>query len=112
MSKYFVAGGIYKDLKGEEFLVLVCPDSEGLPYVMVDGVLNYFRLVWQSAHLYRLEDDYTLILVAPSPEAMQRGVKAPERVTPNAALMEKLRTVIGNHSPIQSSSSCQSWRLN
>jgi hypothetical protein len=99
MSKYFVAGGTYKDLKGEEFFVLVCPDSGDLPYIMVDGVLNYFRLVWQSAHLYRLEDDYTLTLVALSPEAAQRGIKAPERVTPNAALMEKLRTVIGNMVP-------------
>ncbi len=81
MSKYFVAGGIYKDLKGEECFDLVCPGPGELPYVMVVGVMDYFnRLIWQNAHLYRVEDDYSLSLVAPSPEAMQWGVGAPEKV--------------------------------
>jgi hypothetical protein len=111
MNEYFVAGGIYKNLKGEECFDLVCPGPGEAPYLMVGGVMDYFRLVWQNAHLYRLEDDYTLVLVAPSPEALQWGVKAPERVVPNATLLEKLRKVICHHGPVKSGS-CQSWRLN
>jgi hypothetical protein len=94
VSEYFVAGGTYTNLNGEERFDLVCPYSGKSPYILIDGVMDYFRLIWQNAHLYRLEDDYSLSLVAPSPEALQFGVKAPERVTPDAALMEKLRTVI------------------
>ena len=94
MSKYFVAGGVYTNLKGEECFDLVCLGPGEPPYVMVVGVMDYFRLIWRNAHLYRLEDDYTLSLVAPSHEALQWGVKAPEKVWPDANLLEKLRTVI------------------
>ena len=94
MSEYIVAGGTYKNHEGEEWFDLVCPGPGKPPYVMGEGVIGYFRLVWQNAHLYRVEDDYTLSLVAPSPEALQWGVKAPERVTPNANLRETLRAVI------------------
>ena len=111
MSEYFVAGGIYTNLKGEVSFDLVCPSPGELPYVMIGGVMDYFRLVWQNAHLYRLEDDYTLTLVAPSPEALQFGVKAPERVTPSAALKEKLQKVICHYGTVQSGS-CRSLRLN
>jgi hypothetical protein len=111
MNEYFVAGGIYKNLKGEECFDLVCPGPGEAPYLMVGGVMDYFRLVWQNAHLYRVEDDYSLTLVAPSPEALQMGVKAPERVTPGAALLEQLQKVISHQGSLQSGS-CQSWRLN
>jgi hypothetical protein len=111
MNKYFVAGGTYTNLKGEEMFDLVCPSPGEPPYVMVDGVMDYFRMVWQNAHLYRVEDDYSLTLVAPSTEALQMGVKAPERVTLGAALLEQLQKAICHKGPVQSGS-CQSWRLN
>ncbi len=111
MNKIFVAGGTYTNLKGEERFDLVCPGPGELPYVLVDSIMDYFRLVWQSAHLYRVEDDYSLTLVAPSPEALQWGIKAPERVTPSADLLEKLQKVICHAGP-GPSSSCQSWRRN
>ena len=107
MSEYFVAGGTYKDLKGEERFDLVCPSTGEPPYLMVGGVMAYFRLIWQHAHLYRLEDDYTLTLVAPSPEALQWGVKAPERVAPDTALQEQLQKSI-SHSGPELSDGCQS----
>ena len=94
MSEYFVAGGTYQNQKGEEWFDLVCPAPGEPPYVMVDGVMGYFRLVWQSAHLYRVEEDYTLSLVALSPEALQWGVEAPEKVWPDINLLEKLQAVI------------------
>jgi hypothetical protein len=94
MSKYFVAGGIYKNRKGEEWFDLIRPGPGDSPYVMIDSLLGYFRLECQNSHLYRVEDDYTLVLVALSPKALQWGVEAPERVTPNANLLEKLRVVI------------------
>jgi hypothetical protein len=65
MNEYFVAGGTYTNLKGEERFDLVCPGPGEPPYVMVDGVMDYFRMVWQKAHLYRVENDYSLTLVAP-----------------------------------------------
>jgi len=99
MNEYFVAGGIYKNLKGEERFDLVCPGPEEPPYVLLRGVMAYFGVIWQNAHLYRLEDDYSLTLVASSPEALQWGVKAPERVTPDAALREQLQKVIGHYGP-------------
>jgi hypothetical protein len=111
MNEYFVAGGSYKNLKGEERFDLVCPSPGEPPYVLIGGVMAYFRLIWQNAHLYRLEDDYSLTLVAPSPEALQWGVKAPERVTPDATLREQLQKVISHRGP-ELSGSCQSWRLN
>ena len=111
MNAYFVAGGTYTNLKGEEMFDLVCPKPGEPPYVLIDGVMDYFRLIWQSAHLYRVEDDYSLTLVAPSPEALSCGVKAPERVTPNASLLQHLQKVICRHGP-ESTSSCQSGRPN
>ena len=73
MGQYFVIGGIFQDINGHEQFTLACPSNSEVPYVMVDGVMDYFRLVWQNAHLYRLEDDYSLSLVAPSPEALRWG---------------------------------------
>ncbi len=100
MNKYFVAGGIYTNLNGEEWFDLVCPGPGEPPYIMVVGVMDYFnKLIWQNAHLYRVEDDYSLSLVAPSPEALQWGVKAPELVWPDANLLEKLRAVIKQGTP-------------
>ena len=93
-NEYFVAGGTYTNQKGEEWFDLMCPGPGEPPYVMIDGVMDYFKLIWQNAHLYRVEADYTLSLVAPSPEALQFGVKAPERVRPDANLLEILRGII------------------
>ena len=56
--------------------------------------MDYFRLIWQSAHLYRVEDDWSLSLIAPSPEALQLGIEAPEKVCPDASLLKKIQTVI------------------
>lgn len=94
ISKYFVAGGIYKNQEGGEWFTLVCPGSGELPYVMEEGMKPYFKLIWQNAHLYQVEEDYTLSLVALSREALQRGVEAPERVTPDSELSKKLQTVL------------------
>jgi hypothetical protein len=111
MTEYFVAGGTYSNREGEERFDLVCPGPGEPPYVLVDSVMVYFRLIWQYAHLYRVEDDYSLSLVSPSPEALQWGVKAPERVIPDAALLEKLQKVVG-HPGSGLSGGCQSWRVN
>lgn len=81
-------------MNGEEWFDLICPGPGEPPYVLVDGFLGCFKLVWQNAHLYRVEDDYTLSLVAPSPEALQWGVKAPEKVWLDEDLVGKLRAVI------------------
>jgi hypothetical protein len=91
MSEFFVAGGSYQNLKGEERFDLLCPGPGEPPYVMVDSVMDYFRLLWQNAHLYRVEENYALSLVAPSPEALQWGVRAPEKVLPDANLLKKLQ---------------------
>ena len=92
MSTYLVAGGVFQDLDGNELFSLVCPAPGGLPYVFKEGMKPYFKLIWQNAHLYQVEDDYTLALVDSSPEALQWGVMAPERVKPDAALYKKLKT--------------------
>jgi hypothetical protein len=92
MSTYLVAGGVFQDLDGNELFTLVCPGHGELPYVMEEGDSSYFKLIWQNAHLYQVEDDYSLALVAPSPEALQWGVMAPEKVTPDPALYKKLKT--------------------
>ncbi len=92
MGTYLVAGGIFQDLDGNELFTLVCPGPGELPYVMEEGDSSYFKLIWQNAHLYEVEEDYTLALVAPSPEALQWGVMAPERVTPDPVLFKKLQT--------------------
>ena len=94
MGTHFVLGGVYHDLNGNKMFSLVWPSSGELPYVMDEGVKHYFKLIWQIAHLYRVEADYTLSLVALSPEAVQCGIAAPESVTPNLDLMERLRSVI------------------
>ncbi len=59
----------------------MCPSSEELPYVMDEGIKLYFKLIWQNAHLYHVEKDYTLALIALSPQALQNGVMAPKRIT-------------------------------
>lgn len=92
MSTYLVAGGIFQDFEGNEMFTLVCPSSGELPYIMKDSIRSYFKLIWQNAHLYQVEDDYTLSLVDLSPEALQWGVKAPEKVKPDRNLCEKLKT--------------------
>jgi len=93
MSVYFVVGGIFQDINGNEKFALACPRPTEPPYVMVDDIMRYF-LIWQNAHLYQVEEDYTLALFAPSPEALKCGIKAPERVTPDEDLLEKLQAVI------------------
>ena len=94
MSEYFVAGGMYQDPKGKELFVLAGPSLEEPPYIMVDGLTRYFNGFWQKAHLYRVEKDYTLSLVAPSHQALEWGIKAPEKVTLDPALLEKLQAVL------------------
>jgi hypothetical protein len=74
--KYFVIGGTYKNLKGEERFELVCQGPGEQPYVLIESVMAYFKLIYKNAHLYRVEDDYSLTLVVPSPEALRWGVKA------------------------------------
>jgi hypothetical protein len=86
-----VAGGVFQDLKGNGVFTLVCPGPGELPYVMKEGMRPYFKLIWQNAHLYRVQEDYTLALVDSSPEALQWGVLAPERVKPDKELGKKLR---------------------
>ena len=99
MSEYFVAGGLYQSPTGKERFDLV-PLGPGEPqYVTGDGVMWYFKLIWENSHLYRVEEDYTLVLVAPSPEALNRGIKAPQRVTPDPQLLEKLQASIRHHPP-------------
>ena len=94
MSTYLVAGGIFQDLEGNELFTLVCPSTGDLPYVMDDVQKHYFKLIWQNAHLYQVEKDYSLTLAALSPEAVEWGVKAPERVTLDKNLFEKLKAVL------------------
>jgi len=89
-----VAGGIFQDLEGNELFTLLCPSTGDLPYVMDDGLKPYFKLIWQNAHLYQVEEDYSLTLAALSPEAVEWGIKAPERVTLEKNLCEKLKTVL------------------
>jgi hypothetical protein len=94
MNDYFVAGGSFTNLEGEERFDLVCPGPGEPPYLLVDGIMDYFRLIWQRAHLYRVEDDWSLSLVAPSPEALHLGVQAPERVWLSENMLKKLRAAI------------------
>ncbi len=94
MGTYFVAGGIYHDLNGKEMFSLVCPSSKELPYVIDDGIKPYFKLIWQNSHLYHVEEDYTLTLVDSSPQALQNGVMAPEKVTLGPDLSKRLQTVL------------------
>jgi len=92
VSTYLVAGGIFQDLNGNELFSLVCPSPRELPYLFEEGKGFYFKLTWKNAHLYQVEDDYTLTLVVISPQALHWGVKAPERVTPDPTLFKKLQT--------------------
>jgi hypothetical protein len=94
MGTYLVAGGIFQDLDGNELFTLVCPSAGELPYVMGEDESPYFKLIWQNAHLYQIKEDCTLALVSSSPEALQRGVRAPEKVTPAPDLFKKLQTVL------------------
>ncbi len=94
MSEYFVAGGTYQTPMGQDRFNLVRPGPGELPFIMIDGVMSYFKLIWQDAHLYRVEQDYTLVLVASSPEALQKGIKAPPRVRPDATLLKNLLAAI------------------
>jgi hypothetical protein len=88
----------FPSINGHEQFTLTCPSTTKLPYVMIDDIMQYF-IMWQSTHLYRVENDYTLTLLAPSPEALQYGLKAPERVWPDASLLKKLQAVIKQGTP-------------
>lgn len=94
MTEYFVAGGLYLDFEGNEHFTLLGPNREEPPFLMIDGVRRYFGKLSQQAHLYRVERDYTLSLVAPSNQALAWGIKAPERVTLDQEALKKLRTVM------------------
>jgi hypothetical protein len=94
LSKYIVAGGIFKNEDGEERFDLICPAPGKPPYVLEEDVLGYFKLIWQDSHLYRVEDNYTLSLVVVSAKALEWGVKAPENVTLDEDLREKLKFVL------------------
>jgi hypothetical protein len=94
MSNYIVAGGIFKNEEGKERFDLICPGPGHPPYVLGEDVLGYFKLIWQSSHLYRVEDDYTLSLIVVSLEALEWGVKAPEHVTLDEDLRERLKVLL------------------
>jgi hypothetical protein len=98
MGEYFVAGGVFQKLQGEKF-DLVSPGPGESPYVLPDSIMDYFRKLSANAHLYRVEADYSLTLVALSPEALRRGVKAPDKVRPDAKLTEKLRLIVKHDPP-------------
>lgn len=91
MGQFFVAGGIFTDPRGKERFALVCPGPGAKPLVMADSLTRYFVQIWRHAHLYRVEKDFSLTLVAASPLALRGGVGAPERVLPGIAWLEKLR---------------------
>ncbi len=94
MTEYFVAGGVYLDLVGNEHFTLVGPNREEPPFLMINGLRQYFGRLCQQAHLYRVEPDYTLSLVAPSSQALVWGIKAPERVTLDQEALKKLQAVM------------------
>ena len=94
MGQLYVAGGIFMDPKGKERFALVCPGPEAKPLVMEESLSRYFIQIWHHAHLYRIEKDFSLTLVAASPVALQGGIGAPERVTPTANWLEKLRDLV------------------
>ena len=58
MSTYLVAGGVFQDLEGNELFSLVCPGPGELPYVLEEGKKGYFKLIWQNAHLYQVEEGF------------------------------------------------------
>jgi hypothetical protein len=94
MTEYFVAGGLYLDFEGHEHFTLLGPNPEEPPFLMIDGVKRYFGRLSHHAHLYRVEPDYTLSLVAPSNQALAWGIKAPERVTLDREALKKLQAVM------------------
>ncbi len=94
MSEYFVAGGIYLDHQGREHFALAAPDLEEAPYLMSNGLRRYFGCLCQKAHLYRVEKDFTLSLVAPSHKALAWGVKAPEKVILDQEMLAKLQAMM------------------
>ena len=94
MIHYFVVGGIFQDKDGNEKFALLRPEPGEPPIIMEDSVIRYFTLIWHQAHLYRVEEDYTLALVTASHQAMQEGITAPERITLNTDLLEELQAVI------------------
>jgi hypothetical protein len=94
MGHFFVAGGIFTDPKGKERFALVCPKAGDKPLVMADSLSHYFIMIWRHAHLYRIEEDFSLTLVAASPLALQGGVGAPEQVMPNTNWVEKLEAIV------------------
>jgi hypothetical protein len=94
MNHYFVAGGIFVDPKGKERFALVCPESGKKPLVMADSLSRYFIMIWRHAHLYRVEKDCSLTLVAASPVALQGGIGAPERVEPTTSWLARLQDLI------------------
>ena len=94
MTEYYVAGGVYQDLQGNERFTLLGPDREEPPFLMIDGVRSYFGRMSQQAHLYRVEQDYTLSLVAPSCQALEWGIKAPEKVTLDQEALKKLQALM------------------
>ncbi len=96
MSEYFVAGGVYQDYRGQERFVLMAPNREAPPYLMIDGLMKYFTLLHHKAHIYRVEEDYTLSLVAPSSKALEWGVRAPERVRLDQESLARLQNVMNN----------------
>ena len=94
MREYFVAGGVYQDPQGNEHFTLLGPNREEPPYLMIDGVRRYFSRLSRHGHLYRVEKDYSLSLVAPSTQALEWGVKAPEKVTLDGEVLAKLQAVM------------------
>lgn len=91
MGQFFVAGGVFIDPKGKERFALVCPGAQEKPLVMADSLNRYFVRIWHHAHLYRVERDFSLTLVAASPVALHVGIGAPEKVTPSGTWLERLR---------------------
>jgi hypothetical protein len=95
MSHYFVAGGIFSDPKGNERFILFCRGPGEKPLVMGNGLSPYFiKQIWHHGHLYRVEDDLSLTLIAASPIAIEWGVGAPEKVTLPKKWIERLLAII------------------
>ncbi len=52
-DQHLVAGVCFPNPESEEGFDPVCPVPGEPPYVLVDGIMYYFRLIWQIAHMYR-----------------------------------------------------------
>jgi hypothetical protein len=94
MSELFVAGGLYQGFGGEQRFILLGAGREGPPYLMVDSVRGYFGDLSRLGHLYRVEKDRSLSLVAPSPQALEWGIVAPEKVTLEGEALSNLLEVL------------------